>query len=256
MVMPVTSSKVRAPYAAVADLYVDQFGSIEREHEDDLAFIRRHFGGLTGPVLDLGCGTGRLTGYLRSLGVEAMGIDLVPGFIDHARTAYPGARFEVGAMTALEAVLDASGRPMGKAQSMAGLLAWYSLIHLGPAELNGALAGFRRILAPGGILVVGVFDGDDAETFEHKVITARRRPAEEVSRRLIEAGFVEVDRLHRPADGARRPHAALAARAGSARSGSPRITHVPADSRRCPPRPSGSSAGASPAAGGTPPGSA
>jgi len=36
---------------------------------------------------DLGCGPGHITGYLRSLGVDATGIDMVPEVIAHAQAA-------------------------------------------------------------------------------------------------------------------------------------------------------------------------
>ena len=47
-------------------------------------------------VLDLGCGPGHLTDYLRSLGVDAMGIDMVPEFIAHAKATHPTGRYQLG----------------------------------------------------------------------------------------------------------------------------------------------------------------
>jgi SAM-dependent methyltransferase len=49
-----------------------------------------------GPVADVGCGPGRLTGHLRGAGLDAFGVDLSPAMIDVARREHPGARFEVG----------------------------------------------------------------------------------------------------------------------------------------------------------------
>lgn len=97
--------------------------------------------------------------------------------------------------------------------SVAGVLAWYSLIHLDPEQLDRALAEVRRILVPGGAFVVGFFDGPVRETFEHKVISAYRWPVNEMAERLASAGFVEVDRQQRQQEGERRPHAVLVARA-------------------------------------------
>lgn len=42
---------------------------------------------LTGPVLDVGCGPGRHLAVLAELGVDALGIDVSPGFLDVARRA-------------------------------------------------------------------------------------------------------------------------------------------------------------------------
>ncbi|WDZ86043.1 class I SAM-dependent DNA methyltransferase [Micromonospora cathayae] len=193
--------QVRQAYASVAELYVELFGTRQQVHADDLAFIGRHLAGRPGPVLDLGCGPGHLTDHLRSLGVDATGIDLVPEFIAHARAAHPGGNYQLGSLDSL-AVAD---------HSVTGILAWYSLIHLPPDDLDGVLAEFRRAMVPAGALVLGFFVGDEVAAFDHKVVTAYRWPADEFSRRLAQAGFTEVERLQRPADGTHRPHAAIAA---------------------------------------------
>lgn len=66
-------------------------------------------------------------------------------------------------------------------------------------------------MAPAGTLVVGFFDGDDVEAFEHQVVTAYRWPVDELSERLRRAGFTEIERQQRPgiAEPGQRPHAAL-----------------------------------------------
>lgn len=193
--------RVRQAYASVAELYIELFGTSEKVPADDLAFIGRHLGDRSGTVLDLGCGPGHITGYLRSLGVDATGIDLVPEFIAHARAAHPSGRYHLGSMENLD-VAD---------HSIAGILAWYSLIHLPPQKLDGVLAEFRRATAPAGTLVLGVVDGDELAPFDHKVVTAYRWPLDELSERLARAGFKEVERVRRPSDGTQRPHGAIAA---------------------------------------------
>ncbi|XTZ13493.1 class I SAM-dependent methyltransferase [Micromonospora echinospora] len=192
---------VRQAYGSVADLYIELFGTSQRVHADDLAFIGRHLSNRSGAVLDLGCGPGHLTDYLRSLGVDAQGIDMVPEFIAHARVAHPHGTYQLGSMAELD-VAD---------HSVAGILAWYSLIHLPPQDLGGVLDGFRRVLAPAGTLVVGFFDGDEVDAFDHKVVTAYRWPVEEFSARLTRAGFTTVEHRRRPGDGTHRPHAMIAA---------------------------------------------
>ncbi|MBO0922048.1 methyltransferase domain-containing protein [Cellulomonas sp. zg-ZUI222] len=194
---------VQQAYALLAAQYIDLLGSVDRVHPDDLALIDRHLRPVCGPVLDLGCGPGHLTGYLTSRHVDVTGIDLVPEFVAHARAAHPDARFEVGSVLALD-------RAPG---SVAGALAWYSLIHLEPEQLDDALAAIRRVLAPGAPLVVGFFDGPEHEPFAHRVTAAYRWPPDEMSRRLAAAGFVERERVHRDQEGEWRPHAAIVAHA-------------------------------------------
>lgn len=198
--------RVRQAYGLMAEQYIALFGSSSEVHRDDLALIARHLSIRPGAVLDVGCGPGHLTAHLRSLEVDATGIDLVPEFIDHARATHPDGRFELGSMHQLPV-------PDG---SVAGILAWYSLIHLPPDDLDGVLAELRRAMAPGGTLVAGFFDGDEVVDFEHKVMTAFSWPVDDLSARLLRAGFTEVERQRRPGDAEAgiRPHAAIAAIAG------------------------------------------
>jgi SAM-dependent methyltransferase len=197
----VNQEQVRQSYASVANLYIELFGASRQVHPDDLAFITRHLAGRHGAVLDLGCGPGHVTGYLRALGVDTTGIDMVPEFIDHARTAHPDGQYELGSLENLD-VAD---------HSVAGILTWYSLIHLPPHNLHDVLTEFRRAIAPAGMLVLGHFDGPEVAAFDHKVVTAYYWPVDEMSKRLARAGFTEVERLQRPADGQHRAHAAVAA---------------------------------------------
>ncbi|WP_155387997.1 class I SAM-dependent methyltransferase [Catellatospora paridis] len=197
--------QVRDAYASVADLYISLFGTIEQVPADDLAFIERHLSIRPGAVLDLGCGPGHITGHLRSLGVDATGIDPVTHFIAHAKATHPDGSYRLGSMNSLD-VGDGA---------IAGILAWYSLIHLPPPDLDVVLATFRKMMAPGGTLVVGFVHGEELSAFDHKVATAYRWPVDEFSARLARAGFTEVERLHRPGDDTQRPQAAIAAVLGS-----------------------------------------
>ncbi|MGZ6827382.1 MAG: class I SAM-dependent methyltransferase, partial [Mycobacteriales bacterium] len=152
--------------------------------EDPRGLVTRHLSGVTGRVLDLGCGPGHWTAHLHALGVDVAGVDLVPAFVAHARATYPGPRFDLGSMTELDV-------PDG---SIAGVLAWYSTIHLPPRELDGALSGYRRLLGPSGRLVLGFFSADEPAPFDHRVVTAHRWPVDLLAERLRAAGFAEVER--------------------------------------------------------------
>jgi len=196
---------VREAYAARAEQYTALVeGSWADDHEDS-ALVRRHLTGLAGPVLDLGCGPGHWTAHLHALGVDVAGVDLVPEFVAHARARHPGPDFRLGSMTELD-VPD---------HSVAGILAWYSTIHLPPDELDQVLTAFRRLLVPGGVLVIGFFDSEDGvAAFDHAVLTAHRWPVDVLVERLAAAGLVEVERRRHqvPARPDRR-YAAVAARA-------------------------------------------
>jgi SAM-dependent methyltransferase len=176
---------VRDAYSTLSEQYIGLFDGDWDALAEETAMVRRHLVGLDGPVLDLGCGPGHWTAYLHTAGADATGVDMVPEFLAHARANYPGPEFRLGSMTGLD-VPD---------HSVAGILSWYSTIHLPPVDLDRALSEFRRLLAPGGRLVIGFFDSEDeVAAFEHKVITAYRWPVDEFSARLAKAGFAELER--------------------------------------------------------------
>jgi SAM-dependent methyltransferase len=196
---------IRDAYSSVSEQYIGLVGDMAQEDEADVDFVRRHLVGLAGPVLDLGCGPGQWTSYLHSLGAVVTGVDVVPEFIAHARATHPGLEVRQGSMTELD-LPD---------HSVAGILSWYSTIHLTPSALDAVLAEFRRLLAPSGVLVVGFFDSDDVVAeFDHKVVAAHRWPADVFSAHLTRAGFSEVERLQRQVlERPDRMYAAIAARA-------------------------------------------
>jgi SAM-dependent methyltransferase len=196
---------VRAAYSSKSQQYISVIDGNWSDDDDETELVRRHLTGLAGPVLDLGCGPGHWTADLHARGADVTGVDLVPEFIDHARATHPGVEFRLGSMTELD-VPD---------HSVAGILSWYSTIHLPPPELDRVLREFRRLLAPSGVLVLGFFDSDDeVAAFDHKVITAYRWPVDVIAERLRAAGFTELQRhRHQVAERPDRKYAAVAARA-------------------------------------------
>ncbi|MEW2147474.1 class I SAM-dependent methyltransferase [Micromonospora vinacea] len=191
----------RASYDTVAESYADLLRNAlfnapyERAVLALFAELARTSG--EGPVADIGCGPGRITAYLNSLGVDAFGVDLSPAMIDIARRDHPGLRFEVGSMTALD-LTDSS---------VAGILAWFSLIHIPDDEVPAVMAHFHRVLRPHGALLLAFHVGD-----EHRLkrqgygghpmnVYVHRRPPDRVAAWLSDAGFaVEAQMLHRPDD--------------------------------------------------------
>lgn len=177
--------RVRRAYASRSRLYVELLDRMDVDDED-VGFVREHLVGLDGTVLDVGCGPGQWSAWLHSLGVDVIGIDPVAEFVAHARWAHPGPEFRLGDLPDLD-VPDASA---------AGVLAWFSTIHLPPDEVGPALAELRRVLRSEGTAVLGFFDSEQGVAeFEHKVTTAWRWPANAFAARLREEGLEEVERF-------------------------------------------------------------
>jgi SAM-dependent methyltransferase len=153
MTEPAFVTETRTAYDTVADLYAEQHQDVLDASPWDRAVLGTfaELVGESGPVGDLGCGPGRLTGHLASLGLDVFGVDLSPGMVDVARRAHPGLRFEVGSLAALD---------LGDG-SLAGAVAWYSLIHTPPERLPAVVADLARVLAPGGRLLTAFQVGDE-----------------------------------------------------------------------------------------------
>jgi SAM-dependent methyltransferase len=144
-----------------------------------------------GPVADVGCGPGHVTAHLHTLGIDVFGIDLSPVMIDVARRDHPGLRFEVGSMTDLH-LTDGS---------VAGLLAFWSLIHVPDRAVPQVFGQFRRVLRPGGPLLLGFHVGDDTRLKtqgygDHPMrVHVHRRQPERVAAWLRAAGFTVTTQM-------------------------------------------------------------
>jgi SAM-dependent methyltransferase len=191
----------RESYDAVAADYADLLRDNLAQQPHDRAvlglFAELVRGVGRGPVADVGCGSGRITAHLAELGVDAFGTDLSPGMIEVARRDHPTLRFEVGSMTDL--ALDDS--------SLAGLVAWYSLIHLADEFVPGVLDLFHRVLRPGGLLLLAFQVGDEwrikTEGYGgHPMrVLVYLRPPERVTGWLRDPGFGVVTRMVREPEG-------------------------------------------------------
>ncbi|WP_270409661.1 class I SAM-dependent DNA methyltransferase [Brachybacterium paraconglomeratum] len=189
-------------YARRAEEYTALLGSVEAMAPEDVRRIETWARTACGPLLDLGCGPGHWTAHLAALGLDVEGWDPVAEFVRSARDRHPGTVYRRAALADLE----------GHPGTRGGILAWYSLIHLEPAEMPGALAALHRALRPGGTLLLGFFDGARQEPFDHAVAQAQHWPVGRMIQLLEETGFEVVDVETRTDPGAR-PHAAVHARA-------------------------------------------
>ena len=82
-------------------------------------------------------------------------------------------------------------------KSFAGLIAWYSIIHLEPADIPVALGEFHRVLETDGYLLLAFQLGDSTlhldEAFGHEVdLDFRRLQPQSIAEMLNEVGFEVV----------------------------------------------------------------
>lgn len=211
VIEPAYLAAVRESYDTVADAYVQRVPPPERLEPMDRAMfaafaeIVRESG--LGPVADLGCGPGRITAYLVSLGVSAFGVDVSPKMIENARGLFPDLDFHVGSMTALNIPDD----------SLGGILAFFSTHHTPPELLPVVFGEFGRTLRRGGHLLLGTHLGHGEHvrakqgygglplSYESHLL-----PVERIVELLAESGLTVVARLLQ--HGEKRDYATLLAR--------------------------------------------
>ena len=194
------ASSVLKAYDAVAREYDRQI-SDELDHKPlDRAWLTAFADlvGTTGTIADVGCGPGHVTRYLAELHDDVVGADLSPAMIAIARERAPQLTFTVESMLALAAA----------DQAWAGVLAWYSIIHLGSDERPIAYAEVARVLRPGGHLFLA-YHIDSAqfatgqvnhieEWFGHHVqLDGYFLDPEQVASQVATAGFTLIAAMER-----------------------------------------------------------
>jgi SAM-dependent methyltransferase len=141
------------PYADIAELY-------DLEHDgfaDDVPFYLQSVTAVGDPVLELGCGTGRLLRPLAQAGFRATGVDRSAAMLARAEASLrPAAAkrrvtLHLGEMTG---AADAPGGPFGVA-----ILGLNGLLHLpDPDEQIAALTAIRTAMDPRGQVIIDVLN--------------------------------------------------------------------------------------------------
>jgi SAM-dependent methyltransferase len=213
--MSSTQDPIRVAYDVACEAYAQKFIN-ELDHKPLDRQLLKEFAAIIGagrPVLDIGCGPGHTTAYLTALGLMATGVDLSPKMIERAAGIFPQSRFVVGDFFALPY----------ETSSIAGILAFYCIVHLTPAQLVPAFSEMFRVLSGGSVLLLSFHVGSEvvhAENFldTDAVLDFTFFEPFQVEAALRTAGFDPIDvRIRQPYDAeysskrcyvfARKPHA-------------------------------------------------
>jgi ubiquinone/menaquinone biosynthesis C-methylase UbiE len=189
-------TETRAAYDTVAVSYASLLeGELARSPLDRA--LLGHFAELVrleggGPVVDVGCGPGRITGHLATLGLDVSGIDLSPGMVAEARRRHPDLDFRTGSLAALD-LADAS---------VTAVVAWYSIIHTPPALLPEVFDELHRVIRTNGLLLLafqsGGFSVRHEQAYGHAVtFEAHRHDPDGVAAQLADAGLRVTVRTER-----------------------------------------------------------
>ncbi|MDD4690529.1 MAG: class I SAM-dependent methyltransferase [Eubacteriales bacterium] len=141
-------------YDIIAEEYARlYFNELEKKPFDRSILLR--FSELTrdmGTVCDIGCGPGQIGHFLNQNGVKVIGIDVSEKMIKEARKLYPGIDFEQGDMFSLR--FDDS--------YLAGIVTFYAIVHLFLMEVELVLREFKRVIMPGGFLLISFHIGEES----------------------------------------------------------------------------------------------
>jgi SAM-dependent methyltransferase len=144
---------VQDSYDRLAEEYAARIADELRNKPFDRELLDRFAARVRGAgwVCDLGCGPAHVGRYLADRGVKVMGIDLSRGMLERARQLNPGLRFACSDMLNL-GICDGG---------FAGIAAFYSVIHIPRGDLVRLLVELRRVLRPGGQLLLAFHRGQE-----------------------------------------------------------------------------------------------
>jgi len=187
--MKVSSDRqVRELYENSADGYAEMMDSeISLPiYADTLGRLAERIANLSGAVLDTSCGSGHmLSKYGEAYDPDRalLGIDLSPRMVTVANARLnPQSRARVGDMRQLDGI---------EPDSVAALLSFFALHHVGPADAIAAFREWHRVLESGGQLVVAAWEGSGPIDYgEHSDVVALRYTESEVKRWAEACGFV------------------------------------------------------------------
>jgi SAM-dependent methyltransferase len=132
----------------------------------EVNLLLRYAETLSGRVLEIGCGAGRITGYLGARGGDVLGVDISPAMVEYCEQLYPELSFAVMDLNDLRDLEDGSRELIVAEYNVLGVL--------DHAERQRVLVELRRILSDNGILLFSAHN--------HAFLPKIARPSQLVTR--------------------------------------------------------------------------
>lgn len=144
-------NQVRSAYDAASWRYYERFRNELDYKPFDRGLLNRFVAeaGLECLVLDVGCGPGHVTEFLRNAGGKAVGIDLSSAMVEEASRQFPECDFRVA---------DVRDLPFEDG-SVDGIVAFYSIVHFSVEELDSVFRELARVLRPDARLLLSFHAG-------------------------------------------------------------------------------------------------
>lgn len=181
------------------DLFAEHYDLEFAGFLDDLALYAGFAERTGGPLLELGCGTGRLLLPLATAGYRITGVDLSPAMLARAR-----ARTSAAGLTERVTLVQEDMRSLarlGETRFRLAFCAINSFLHLpDEAAQRAALTAVGRRLDPGGLLILDVFhphpdllaDYDGRLVHEAAFVDAEGGRVDKLASRTLDAAMQTV----------------------------------------------------------------
>lgn len=155
--------------AATFDRFARFYDADYRDYDLDIPLVLELAAGAGGPVLELGCGTGRLLAPLAGAGHTVTGVDISPALLEIARSKLASQGL-VARTTLVRGDLRNFELPQTRAARDPFAFAFCvsnTFLHLNtPQAQLAALETVAGHLAPGGVFLLDVFNPDIARLIE------------------------------------------------------------------------------------------
>ena len=188
------TGRIAKVYDTVAGEYAKAFlGEHEKKPKDRemLKRFAREIGDRR-PVWDFGCGPGHTAQYLKDLGIDVSGLDLSEKNLEQAKLFHPKIQFRRGNILSLDFEND----------SIAGVLAFYAIVHFTFDQVEKACREVFRVLKPGGLILLTFHIGEGTihlgEFLDRKIdIDFMFFPTDFISGCLENSGFINIEIIER-----------------------------------------------------------
>jgi ubiquinone/menaquinone biosynthesis C-methylase UbiE len=187
-------NKIEKVYDTIAREWTEKFSGEHNKKPMDQNILNRFSKeiGERRPVWDFCCGPGNTAGYLKNLGIGISGMDISERILEQARSIHSDINFQKGNILDLEF----------ESNSIAGVVAFYAIIHFTEEQVDLAFNEIFRVLQPEGLFLFTFHIGNNtmhvSEFLGKKIdIDFMFFSTEVISKKLKTRGFEIIEIIER-----------------------------------------------------------
>ena len=182
------SKQASSVYDKIAKPYAEEFSNPSEYLDEFLELLPKN-----AKILDVGCGVGVDSGFVKSQGFEIIGLDLSKEMLNLARQKFPLIDFREQDIRELDFPQE----------SFDGIIASCSLIHIPKQDVPTLIEKFQQILKKDGAIYIALQGGKSEEIFIDEPFKPDEKlflniiSFEEIKNLLVKNGFSIVNKYER-----------------------------------------------------------